>query len=90
MTGQEKALVDRFEAQGHVMKRNSDGDVDQFGIDYETHNGPICEVCGEGVCWHCKPNYQPEKCPGKAEVERREKEARRKAYLSLKDEFETS
>lgn len=40
-------------ARGHEWRRDDDGEVDIFGVEYGHHNGPICVKCGYGFCHHC-------------------------------------
>ncbi len=46
------------EAKGHRL-RQRDGRVDEFAVDFDFHNGPCCELCGESWCMHC--NHDPDK-----------------------------
>lgn len=52
--------------RGHTWRLKENGDIDQFGLDFEYHNGPICTTCGYAYCHHCtgKPEVD---CPGKRE-----------------------
>lgn len=43
----------KLEQAGHVLKKDDDGEVDNFAYDYGFHNGPVCELCGEMWCEHC-------------------------------------
>jgi hypothetical protein len=37
----------------HVLRLDDSGNVDVFGLCYETHNGPVCINCGDSWCQHC-------------------------------------
>jgi hypothetical protein len=53
----------RLEAAGHKLKLDDDGTVDSFALDYEHHNGPMCVLCDEMWCEHCRDEIKP--CPCK-------------------------
>lgn len=40
--------------KGHRWKREDDGAIDIFGVEWGHHNGPICVNCGYGFCHHCQ------------------------------------
>jgi hypothetical protein len=42
-------------ANGHVWKKDEDGEVDFFAMCEEQgfHNGPVCVNCGYSFCEHC-------------------------------------
>ena len=44
--------------KGHVWKTEDNGEIDVFGLDYETHNGPIRTVCDYAFCEHCEREEQ--------------------------------
>jgi len=44
--------------EGHTWRRKENGEIDEFAWDYEYHNGPVCEVCGETPCIHCNPDWK--------------------------------
>lgn len=72
---------------GHTPKLDEYGCVDDFAYDGDTHNGPMCIVCHEGGCRHCWDGSGFDPCPGQEEVDRQDKEVRRKMYERLKSEF---
>ncbi len=37
----------------HQWRLDEDGKVDEFGTEYENHNGPYCERCDYSYCVHC-------------------------------------
>jgi hypothetical protein len=43
-----------IEDRGHVLRREEDGEVDIFYLDYDCHNGPGCVRCHESWCHHCR------------------------------------
>jgi len=53
----------RAEALGHRLIRDKDGKIDIFRLEYDNHNGPECERCGESWCHHCLD--EPEPCPSR-------------------------
>ena len=83
----EADIIQRFKDAGHTLKLDDDGDVDMLALDCDYHNGPMCTVCYESCCVHCTPNFQPAQCPGQEGMDRRAKEARRKQWEALKQEF---
>ena len=46
-----------IEAAGHLLKRDESGEVDGFALDYEYHNGPMCELCYDSWCQHCHDEH---------------------------------
>lgn len=44
--------------RGHTLKRNEDGDIDQFVVDGGFHNGPGCTRCGWATCMHCLSDFR--------------------------------
>lgn len=40
----------------HDWERDSDGNIDEFAMAYEYHNGPMCKRCGDSFCIHCDPH----------------------------------
>ena len=46
--------------KGHSWRRDESGAIDEFGLDVEYHNGPICTICGFSFCQHCKISELPE------------------------------
>lgn len=45
----------------HDWRKDKDGNIDEFAMDYGFHNGPACKRCGYSFCMHCKPNGWNEK-----------------------------
>lgn len=46
----------------HMWHRNKNGEIDEWAMEYEFHNGPVCEVCGCSICVHCSPDWENEEC----------------------------
>lgn len=47
----------------HSWIKDEDGEIDNFAMEYEYHNGPICEFCGYSFCEHCNPDgYNDTNC----------------------------
>lgn len=51
-----------FRVKGHTIKRDIDGQVDNYGFFYfedveseasDEHCGPVCITCGYGFCMYC-------------------------------------
>lgn len=40
----------------HDWETDEDGNINEFAMEYEFHNGPSCNRCGYSFCMHCKPN----------------------------------
>jgi len=40
----------------HEWKRDIDGNIDEFAMEYAFHNGPVCKRCGYTFCMHCRPH----------------------------------
>lgn len=77
---------ERLEAAGHVLKRDEDGRIDQWVLEYEYHNGPGCINCGDSWCHHCEDSFEP--CIGKEAADDSARQYRYKRFLELKEEFE--
>lgn len=45
----------------HDWETDEDGKIDEWAMEYEFHNGPMCKRCGYSFCIHCKPNGWNEK-----------------------------
>jgi hypothetical protein len=56
-------LYAAIEAKGHVLQRKG-SEVDDFVHEYENHNGPGCEVCGESWCQFCVDVKDIKECVG--------------------------
>jgi len=48
-----------IEKAGHRLIRNGDGKVDFFAMEFEYHNGPMCELCDDSWCEHCRDSISP-------------------------------
>jgi hypothetical protein len=48
-----------LEEAGHKLRREDDGEVDIFALDYDYHNGPECVLCGDSWCHHCREVIEP-------------------------------
>lgn len=46
----------------HMWRRDKHGEIDTWAMEFEFHNGPICEVCGDSTCIHCSPDWENEEC----------------------------
>lgn len=47
----------------HDWETDENGNIDEWAMSYEIHNGPACERCGYSFCLHCKPNgWNEEPC----------------------------
>lgn len=47
----------------HDWETDENGNIDEWAMSYEIHNGPACERCGYSFCMHCKPNgWNEEPC----------------------------
>jgi len=49
--------------RGHEWRRDKDGSIDIWGLEYEHHNGPVCVRCGYSFCHHCQTG-PTEDCKG--------------------------
>ena len=76
----------QLEAAGHVLKRDEDGEVDNWVMDWDYHNGPGCVNCHDSWCHHCEDTIKP--CIGKEAYEAQQKAKRFAQYMKLKEEFE--
>lgn len=45
----------------HDWKTDEDGNIDEFAMEFEFHNGPACKRCGYSFCKYCEPNGWNEK-----------------------------
>ena len=51
------------EFQEHDWYRDEDGKIDEFALDTDYHNGPMCKRCGYAFCMYCDPNgWNKEPC----------------------------
>ncbi|MFM2091027.1 MAG: hypothetical protein RLZZ127_1516 [Planctomycetota bacterium] len=48
-----------LEAQGHVLRRNQFGKIDEFVLNTDYHNGPGCVVCDDSWCSLCREPVEP-------------------------------
>jgi hypothetical protein len=67
-------------ARGHQWRLDERGDVDDFGLDVDYHNGPVCVSCGYSFCQHCQEGPDDD-CPGPPTLADRLAEAIRNARL---------
>jgi hypothetical protein len=44
------------------MWRKFEGSIDEFAWESGYHNGPVCELCREHICIHCKPDWMNDEC----------------------------
>ncbi len=77
---------EQLEAAGHVLKRDEDGKIDNWVMEYDYHNGPGCVNCQDSWCEHCEDHIEP--CIGKDAYDAQCREARHRQYLKLKEEFD--
>lgn len=40
----------------HDWETDENGKIDEFAMEYEYHNGPMCKRCYHSFCIHCNPN----------------------------------
>lgn len=52
----------------HDFYLDENGDIDDFFLDYDIHNGPGCQRCHDGWCRWCHPERKDEECPGAAAI----------------------
>lgn len=45
----------------HLWERNSSGNVNEFAMEADNHNGPMCERCGYSYCQHCEDPKEAER-----------------------------
>lgn len=76
----------RLEDAGHVLKRDKNGDVDEWVLEYDIHNGPGCINCDESWCRHCEDKIKP--CIGREATDARVDAMEYELYLKLKEKFE--
>lgn len=46
----------------HKWLLREDGTINEFAFNQGFCNGPVCEICGSGVCVHCNPDWKQSKC----------------------------
>lgn len=44
------------EYSDHLWKKDENGNVDEWAMEFDYHQGPVCERCGHSFCIHCEPN----------------------------------
>lgn len=44
------------EFPAHEWKLDEYGDIDEFAMSYDFHNGPVCKNCGYSFCEFCYPD----------------------------------
>lgn len=77
--------LEMLEAAGHVLKRETNGDIDVWVLESGYCNGPGCINCGTSWCHHCEDDIKL--CIGKETTEANAKAYRYEQYLKLKEEF---
>ncbi len=40
----------------HDWETDEDGNIDEWAMSYDFHNGPVCKRCYHSFCIHCEPN----------------------------------
>lgn len=40
----------------HIWRKDENGEIDEWAMEYEYHQGPVCERCGDSFCIHCEPD----------------------------------
>ena len=50
------AVHEHEEYAEHDWEREEDGTIDDFAMEYEFHNGPMCKRCYYSFCVHCDPD----------------------------------
>ena len=76
------------EVKGHKLRRDEDGDIDEFALAFDHHNGPECTVCDENWYHHCTRAEDVEPCDGgaaKREAEVRYKQQRAERCTEIAD-----
>lgn len=73
MTDKEKKQINEFiavslfglvegkdfgEWEHHDWLTDANGNIDDFGFEYEFHNGPECSRCYHSFCEHCVDDYE--------------------------------
>jgi hypothetical protein len=56
-----KLWIEAAKKQGHRLVLDASGELDYFA----NHNGPKCQDCGQGWCWHCLEAKDMEPCSRK-------------------------
>ena len=46
----------------HKWKLDENGEIDECSWFEGYHNGVTCEICGERICVHCRPNWKESTC----------------------------
>ena len=46
----------------HMWQKDKNGEIDEWVMSYDFHNGPICEICFDTPCVHCKPDWKTTEC----------------------------
>lgn len=57
------------EWEEHDWRRNNKGEIDEFEMCVEFHNGPMCNRCYHSFCMHCSDDYERELHEGPCVVE---------------------
>lgn len=56
-------FVAAIREKGHFVALNEEGKPDFWVCEYDHHNGPGCETCGESWCEHCVGPEAVGPCP---------------------------
>lgn len=56
----------------HKWRLDKDGNIDEFAMEYDYHNGPACERCHESFCMFCVKDYEAELEKGPCDCSRYE------------------
>lgn len=52
-------------SEKHIWQKDEDGEIDLWARASDFHNGPVCRVCWESPCVHCRPDWQSIPCTEK-------------------------
>lgn len=58
LKAQEPLLVTHIheEYPEHLWKKDENGNVNEWAMEFDYHQGPVCERCGDTFCIHCEPD----------------------------------
>lgn len=46
----------------YLWYKDENGDIDEWKLDYDFHNGPEGQICHEAFCEYCTPGWSDTKC----------------------------
>lgn len=46
----------------HLWYRDKNGEIDEWRLDFDIHNGPECQICERTFCMHCTRNWADTEC----------------------------